>query len=77
MRDLSTLIADIRTDLDEHDHLTRVYGVEPSDRVDVRREDVEALLAIAEAHAECHTGFMPVGPDVMARAGMAGSGGRQ
>lgn len=68
MRDLSTLIDSVRTDLDEHDHLTRMYSVEPSDRVDVRRADVEALLLVAEAHASCLAGWMPVGPDVTGRA---------
>ena len=45
MRDVAALVDSVRTDLDEHDHLTKHYGVEPSERVDVLRSDVESLLA--------------------------------
>ena len=79
MRDIAALVDSVRTDLDEHDHLTRHYDVEPSDRVDVLRSDVEALLAIAQAHADCHNGWISVPSAVLDRArdGLVGSGGRQ
>jgi Holliday junction resolvase len=54
MRDISSVIASIREDLDEHDRLTAELGVNCGERVDVIRSDVETLVAFAERHLDCH-----------------------
>jgi hypothetical protein len=53
MRSIRDLVTSVRADIDEHDQAAAELRTEPSEYVDIRRDDVEALLEIAARHDEC------------------------
>lgn len=67
MTDLSTVLASVAADLEDHDQAAAEHDTEPSDYVEVRRADLEALITAAAHHQHCHTGWLNLGPDGFAR----------
>lgn len=78
MRDLNALVAGVVEDLADVSRMNAELGVDSSEWVEVRRDDLEALLAATRQHADCHTSWLSLPSQVMAgvRTGLAGSGGR-
>lgn len=63
MTDLSAVLASVHADIEEHDQAAADLDTEPSDYVEVRRSDLEALVTAAEHHQHCHSGWLNLGPD--------------
>jgi hypothetical protein len=63
--DLSLPISRVRADIEDHDRAADEFDVEPSDYVEVHREALEAVLAAAEHHQSCHSGWLTLGPGGM------------
>lgn len=66
MTGLSRALASIASDLAEHDELTIELGEEASDYVEVKRADLEALVAAADRHQSCRNGWINLGPNGLA-----------
>ncbi|RCG31922.1 hypothetical protein DQ384_05095 [Sphaerisporangium album] len=68
MNDLPRALASIAADLAEHDQLTTDLGQDPSDYVEVRREDLATIVAAAERHQNGHRrGWINLGPGGLAK----------
>jgi hypothetical protein len=63
--DLSLPISRVRADIEDHDRAADEFDVEPSDYVEVRRDDLETVLSAAEHHQSCHSGWLTLGPGGM------------
>ena len=66
MTDLSAVLASVAVDLEEHDQTAADLDTEPSEYVEVRRADLEALMTAAAHHQHCHS-WLNLGPGGFAR----------